>query len=1022
MEKQLSVIIVHDQADTCNLFETRLRESYKLTSYRIDTMEAFRRQIEHSKVDVILCSSELKGLKSTDVLNIMNRTNPYCPVLIVADDMDEETAVYFMKNGADDYLSMTNISRLNPAVIMAIHRKQERMQKDIAAQALREKELRLRTTLNSIGDAVIATDTDSRIVGLNPVAEELTGWPEEEAVGKNLEKVFNIINEETRLTVESPVEKVLQQGSVVGLANHTILIDRKGNERPIADSGAPIKNEHGKVSGVVLVFRDQTEERKAQKALLESEKKIRKLFENMTSGFALYEMIPDAEGKAVDYRYLDINRAFEDMTGIGKQMIGKKVTEVFPRIENDPMNWIRMGGELVLEGQAYRIEHYSKPLDKWFSISSYVPQRGKLATMLEDITGRKKTEFALQESEQKYRMIIDESPIGIFYYDAEGIITECNKKFVEIIGSSREVLIGLNMLRQLKDKKLISGVRKSLKNGYAYYEGLYESVTSDKKTYVRVIFTGIRDEQGTIIAGLGMVEDIHKRKLAEHALQESEQRFRSLVQNAPDAIFVQTSEKFAFLNKACVRLLGAEHADEIIGQKILKRFHPAYHEVVTERMHRLNNKEEAVELNEEVMLTLDGNPVPVEVTAVPFKFEEKNGALAFVRDVRHRKTLEEQLRQSQKMEAVGKLAGGVAHDFNNLLTVISGYSDLLLGQLDEKDPTFDKLQQIKKAGNRAASLTNQLLAFSRKQVLKPEILNVNHLINNTQKMLHRLIGENIELETRLHTDSAIIEADPGQMEQIIINMAVNARDAMPDGGKLTIETDIVYLDETYVQQHENIQIGDYVLMSISDNGFGMETQTKERIFEPFFTTKEVGKGTGLGLSTVYGIVKQSGGHIWVDSEKDKGTTFKIYLPAKQESNRSTLDKATPKTQLKGDETILIVEDENDVADLVKQSLEIYGYHLLTAKDGQEALKKVQKRNNEIDLLLSDVIMPNMSGKELSQKIKKILPDLKVCFMSGYNDEAIFKSGLLEKGVHLIQKPFSPQALAEKVREVLDQKE
>ena len=391
------------------------------------------------------------------------------------------------------------------------------------------------------------------------------------------------------------------------------------------------------------------------------------------------------------------------------------------------------------------------------------------------------------------------------------------------------------------------------------------------------------------------------------------------------------------------------------------------------------------------------------------------------RDITERKHLEEQLRQSQKMEAVGRLAGGVAHDFNNLLTAILGYSDLLLRQLSPIDSLRMDVEEIKKAGERATSLTKQLLAFSRKQVLQPRVLELNTAVAEMDNMLQRLIGEDIELITSLDPALGRVKADPGQIEQILLNLAVNARDAMPEGGKLTIETANVDLDQTYARSHVAVRPGPYVMLAITDTGFGMSPDVQARIFEPFFTTKEQGKGTGLGLSTVYGIVKQSGGNIWVYSEPGRGTSFKVYLP-RVEEELTRVDTRVPipeKTQ--GSETILLVEDEEAIRSLMRSILQEQGYTVLEAGHGPQALQISQTHSGPIHLMLTDVIMPQTSVREFAQKMWKLRPHLKILFASGYSDDAIVHHGVLEEGTNFIQKPFTIAGLTRKVREVLDTK-
>jgi two-component system, cell cycle sensor histidine kinase and response regulator CckA len=379
------------------------------------------------------------------------------------------------------------------------------------------------------------------------------------------------------------------------------------------------------------------------------------------------------------------------------------------------------------------------------------------------------------------------------------------------------------------------------------------------------------------------------------------------------------------------------------------------------------------------------------------------------------------LRQSQKMEAVGKLAGGVAHDFNNLLTAITGQSEMCLRSLSPEDPVYRKIAQIKKSGERAAALTRQLLAFSRKQILQPEIIDLNNTVAEMSKMLQRLIGEDIDLMLALSANVGKIKADPNQIEQVLMNLSVNARDAMPGGGKLTIETSNIYLTEQFAGGYLNVPSGKYVMLAVSDTGEGMTAETKARIFEPFFTTKEVGKGTGLGLSTVYGIVKQSEGSIWVYSELNRGTTFKIYLPHVTGSVELAQDKNQHNELCKGVGTVLLVEDEEVVREMASEILQESGYDVIEASDGREALDLSEQFPGEIRLMLTDVVMPGMSGRQLAEKIALTRPGMKVLYMSGYTDDAIVHHGVLEEGTAFIGKPFSPEALAKKVNEVLTAK-
>jgi two-component system cell cycle sensor histidine kinase/response regulator CckA len=382
-----------------------------------------------------------------------------------------------------------------------------------------------------------------------------------------------------------------------------------------------------------------------------------------------------------------------------------------------------------------------------------------------------------------------------------------------------------------------------------------------------------------------------------------------------------------------------------------------------------------------------------------------------------RKT-EEQLRQAQKMEAIGRLAGSVAHDFNNLLSVILSYSSLMLGEIKAVDPLRADLESIKKSGEKAAELTRQLLAFSRQQVMAPRVVDLNEVVVDSERMLRRLLGEDIELIVHPSRSLSRVKVDPGQVDQVILNLAINARDAMPSGGKLTIEMRDVVLDESYTTEHFEATVGPHVMLAVSDTGIGMDKQTQARIFEPFFTTKELGKGTGLGLSTVFGIVKQSGGNIWVYSEPGGGTTFKVYLPVVEGGEVEALE-VLPPTTLHGTETILLVEDQDDVRRVAHAILRKFGYHVIEARNAGEALLSCERHPRTIHLLLTDVVMPQMSGRELAERLIPLRPEMKVLYMSGYTDNAIVHHGILDSGIAYLQKPILPDALARRVREVLD---
>jgi PAS domain S-box-containing protein len=526
---------------------------------------------------------------------------------------------------------------------------------------------------------------------------------------------------------------------------------------------------------------------------------------------------------------------------------------------------------------------------------------------------------------------------------------------------------------------------------------------------------------------VSVVRDITKYKQAEEALRNSEERFRQLFNYAPMAYHeFDTEGRITRVNKTELEMLGYAE-EEMLGRHVWD-FHTET--VWIEALKkRLKGELPVGQVLERTIRRKDGTTFPALIHERFIKDDEgKNiGIRSTIQDITELKqtekrmnTLQEQLRQSQKMEAIGRLAGGIAHDFNNLLTVIKGYSQLSFSELKEGDPLKGNLDEIQKATQRASELTRQLLAFSRRQILEFMVFDLNTILRDLDKMLHRIIGEDIELVYLLSDNLGKIKTDPGQIEQVILNLAINARDAMPSGGKMTIETANVFLDESYTHSHAEVKPGPYVMLSITDTGCGMLPEVKEHVFEPFFTTKEKGIGTGLGLSTVYGIVKQSGGDIWFYSEEGMGTAFKIYLPKVDEIPTELKAEKMEEELPLGNEKILVVEDELSVRDLAVRVLERQGYELLEASNGNEALRLVQEHAGEkIDLLLTDVVMPGMSGSELAVRLRAAHAEARVLYMSGYTNNSIVHHGILEPDIYFLQKPFSPEALARKVREVLD---
>jgi PAS domain S-box-containing protein len=638
-----------------------------------------------------------------------------------------------------------------------------------------------------------------------------------------------------------------------------------------------------------------------------------------------------------------------------------------------------------------------------------------------DITDRKRTEAELRDAKEFSENLIQTANVIILGLDVDGNVNIFNQTAEEITGYTAAELKGRSWFDKLLPKDRFPDVWKEF--GRIAGGGI-------PTTFENPILTKSGEERdiiwqnnqvtidGKIVATISFGNDITERKRAEAALRESEEQYRDLVENAHDIIYSHDLQgKYTSMNKAGEQITGYT-AEESLSLDIERTVAPEHLEKVREMVRRKLAGEKVTAYEMEI-IAKDGHRITVEAnTKLVYQNGVPIGVQGIARDVTERKQLEDQLRQSQKMEAIGQLAGGVAHDFNNLLTAINGYSGLALQKIDEDHPLKGYLEEIKKAGDRAANLTRQLLAFGRKQILQPLALNLNDVVTDMNKMLRRLIGEDIEFHAKLDPALKKTKADPGQIEQVLVNLVVNARDAMPQGGNLTIETLCVDLNEDYADRHVGVVPGHYVMLAVSDTGTGMDEGTQARIFDPFFTTKEKGKGTGLGLSTVYGIVKQSGGNIWVYSERGHGTTFKVYLPELAGTQKAIA--ATVERVIKGgSETILLVEDEDVVRRLACKILENVGYNVLEASRGHEAVRLCLEREEPIDLLLTDVVMPETSGKEVADRLSKMQPGLRVLFMSGYTDESIVHHGVLDLNVEFIQKPFTPAGLTKKVREVLD---
>ncbi|MGH7545921.1 MAG: PAS domain S-box protein, partial [Gemmatimonadota bacterium] len=649
--------------------------------------------------------------------------------------------------------------------------------------------------------------------------------------------------------------------------------------------------------------------------------------------------------------------------------------------------------------------------------------------VLEDITARKEAEEKVREATQRIIHTLNSISDAFFNLDTDWRLTFLNERALEYatrLGAKRDEALGKSLWAILPDRVGSRGDRELRRAMADRIPVSYEFFYPRLETWFEV--HAFPSQEGLSV----YVRDVTERRQAEEALRDSQRTLSTLMSNLPGMAYRCRNDPdwtMELVSDGCRDLTGYD-PDALTGNRIVsfgELIHPDDREAVW------NVVQEALERREPYRLSYRLRTASGEEKWV---WEQGRGIFGgdgslealegFVTDITERKRAEqalqlseEQLRLSQRLEAVGQLAGGVAHDFNNLLTAILGHAGLLLGELAPTDPMRSELEEIKKAGERAATLTRQLLAFSRKQMLRPKIFDLNVVVAEMNKMLRRLIGEDIELTTVLDESLGRVRADPGQIEQVIVNLAVNARDAMPEGGKLTIETANIELDERYAERRAVVQPGRYVMLAVSDTGSGMPPEIQTKIFEPFFTTKEVGKGTGLGLATVYGIVKQSEGYIWVYSEPGHGTTFKMYLPRVDAAAEPLTPIPDRAGLLRGTETVLVVEDEAIVRSLVRDILGKNGYRVLEAVDGEEALRLSRTHADPIHLLITDIVMPGMSGPELVETLAPERREMKVIYTSGYTDHAIVNRGVLDPSADFLQKPFTPDVLTRRVRDALD---
>jgi two-component system, cell cycle sensor histidine kinase and response regulator CckA len=892
-------------------------------------------------------------------------------------------------------------------------------EKQTAEDKLREAEQLYHSLFNQSPDGILIIDTKGTIVEFNEAAYRQLGYSREEFKGLHLSDIdpYQSLEE-----IQASIKKVIDTGSDEFEVKHKT---KTGDIRDVhvitqlmALSGRPVFH---------TIWRDITDHKRADKALMELNSNLQ----------ALINAMPDmVVFKDLQGRYLVVNKASEDYAGQAREkLVGRTDDEVLPP---DLAEYCRKSDEQALKSpKPTQAEEQTTGSDgtRMFFDTVKAPIRDTQGSLIglvavsRDITGRKQMEEKLKESELQYRTLFEGSPDAIFIAGPDtGTILDANPAACRLLARKREEIIGLHQSQihpPWKEKSSREHFQQHVNETRA--RGMTHLT---ENTVLRPDGTEVSVEilaQSVMLSGkqvlLGVFRDITERKQIEAALQKSERFIRDILETVDEGfIVIDRDYKILSANRAYLHQVKME-PEEVIGRhcyEISHRIDKACHEMgedcSVKRAFDSGEPHTALHIH----LDREKNPIYVETKSYPLK--DASGytisAIEIIHNTTEKKKLEDQLRHSQKMEAVGQLAGGIAHDFNNILTAIIGYGSLMKMKMGDDNPLRNYLLQVLDSAQRAANLTQGLLAFSRKQVISPKSVHVNKIIENVEKLLRRLIGEDLEMKVILADDNLTVLADSGQLEQVLVNLATNARDAMSEGGCLTIRTGTAVQDYEFVKLHGYGKPGPYALISVMDTGVGMDGKTKERIFEPFFTTKEVGKGTGLGLSIVYGIVKQHSGYITCSSEPGKGTEFRIYLPSTREFPRTDNDEVLLPAS-GGTETVLIAEDDAAVRALVKEALEQSGYTVIEAVDGEDAVSVFAKNRDRVRLLILDVIMPKKNGKQVYEEIRRDRPDVKVIFSSGYTADILYKKRFLDGDFSFIPKPVSPAKLLRLVRETLD---
>jgi len=1008
--ESLRVLVIEDSGSDAELMLQAIqRLDCSVVSERVETREGLRTALQRGPWDIVLAEYSLRRFSAPEAFAVTQDADPDLPFVVVSDTISEEVASELLRIGVSDYVLKQSLARLVSVVHREVQATANRRAQRVAERAAHQ----LAAIVQSSDDAIIGESLDGVITSWNPAAERLYGWSAAEAIGR---PATDIVPPKQSAELMSIRERLARGEHTPPFETERVRKD--GMPFPVSVTVSPVCDESGTVIGISKIVRDISAGKQVEQALRHSEAQHRAL----ADGIPQLVWLADAEG-AVQY----CNARWLEYTGLSlDEVLGWGWVQA---LHPDDLATIRESWQSSApSGATYEAEYRLRSADgnyRWFldrgnAVRDDAGQIIRWVGTCTDIEAQKQEQLA----QSQLAAIVEASDDAIVSTDRLGVVQTWNSGAERVLGYAADRIVGRSFTclspEHLVDEQ--QAIFDRVLAGAPVHGAIATYLREDRQPVeLSQTLSPIRDGGGRVVGISIISRDIteQQRLHAEHAALLA--RLRLYLSRSPmGCIITGPDRRIREWNPAAAAILGYT-AEEAVGRTIdelgiVSEAARAHVESIRARLLAGDMSAHCADEN----VTKDGRTIFCEWYNTPLL--EPDGAFAgslsmFV-DTTDKRHLETQLRHAQKMEGIGQLAGGIAHDFNNMLAVICGYTEMVLGNLSSVHPSRGHLVEIQKAADRAAALTRQLLAFSRRQLLAPKVLELNDLVLNLDTMLRRLIGEDIEFITLTEPAPGWVKADPGQLEQVLVNLVVNARDAMSDGGSMILKTEQVYLDAEFVTSHPGVQPGPHVVLSVRDSGSGMNGDTLSRIFEPFFTTKEVGKGTGLGLSTVYGIVTQSGGCVEVDSEVGHGSVFRVFLPSVAPPEGVEEQVRTPILPT-GSETVMVVEDEPMVRGFAVEVLRGVGYTVLQARHGDEALDMILSHREPIHLLLTDVVMPRMSGPVLAERVRSLRPETAVLFMSGYTDEAILSPGGTASGAELLQKPFGPRLLAERVRRVLD---